>query len=106
MDFKYVKVEVLLPEEFIEEIRNKLNDIGVLTRGKYDHVISYSYVKGYWRPMEDSKPYNGKIGEISFGTECKMEFRCLYEEIKEVKSIIESIHPYEEPVINILPMLS
>jgi hypothetical protein len=106
MDCIYVKVEVLLPEEFIEKLRNKLNDIGVLTVGKYDNVISYSVVKGFWRPLEDSKPFKGNIGEISFGTECKMEFSCLYKNIEEVKSIIRSVHPYEEPVINVLPLLN
>lgn len=28
MNFKFVKVEVLLPEEYIETLRNRLNDIG------------------------------------------------------------------------------
>lgn len=105
MIFNFVKVEVLLPEEYIEQLRNKLNDFGILTVGKYYHIISYSVVKGYWRPLEDSKPFNGSVGEISFGTECKMEFKCLYKNIEEVRKIIQSIHPYEEPIINVLPLL-
>ncbi len=106
MNLKYVKVEVLLPEEYIVELRNRLNEIGVLTIGNYDHVVSYSYVKGYWRPLKESKPVNGTVGEISFGSECKMEFKCLYEKIEDVKNIIKSIHPYEEPVIYVLPLLN
>ncbi|MEH7239496.1 cytochrome C biogenesis protein [Bacillus sp. JJ1562] len=106
MEPKFVKVEVLLPEEYIEELRNKLNDIGVLTVGNYDNVVSYSVVKGYWRPLEEANPFNGSKGEISFGTECKMEFRCLMKNIEEVKELIISIHPYEEPVINVIPILS
>ncbi|QED46592.1 hypothetical protein [Cytobacillus dafuensis] len=106
MNINHVKVEVLLPEEYIEELRNKLNDIGVLTVGKYDNVISYSIVHGYWRPLDDSKPFNGTVGEISFGTECKMEFRCSYKNIDEVVNIIKSVHPYEEPIINIIPLLN
>lgn len=105
MECKYVKVEVLLPEEYIEELRNRLNDFGAITVGKYDHVISYSVVQGFWRPLMGSRPFNGEAGKISSGTECKMEFKCLYENIEEVKNIIKSIHPYEEPVINIMPLL-
>lgn len=101
-----MKVEILLPEEYIETLRNKLNDIGILTVGKYDNVVSYSVVKGYWRPLEEAMPFKGYVGETSFGTECKMEFRCLYKDIEEVKSIIKSVHPYEEPVINIFPLLN
>ncbi|MFA1822083.1 divalent cation tolerance protein CutA [Virgibacillus oceani] len=106
MEFEFVKVEVLLPEEYIEELRNKLNDIGVLTVGAYDNVVSYSVVKGYWRPLEEANPFNGSKGEISFGTECKMEFKCLMKNIAEVKELIKRIHPYEEPVINVIPILS
>lgn len=106
MEFEFVKVEVLLPKEYIEQLRNNLNDIGVLTVGDYDNVVSYSVVKGYWRPLEQSNPFNGTKGKISFGTECKMEFKCSIKSIEEVKRRIRSVHPYEEPVINVLPILS
>ncbi|KAB2331354.1 MULTISPECIES: cytochrome C biogenesis protein [Bacillaceae] len=106
MEFQYVKVEVLLPEEYIEKVRNELNNIGVLKVGAYDNVVSYSFVKGYWRPLEEANPFNGTKGEVSSGTECKMEFRCLFERIKEAEMLIRSIHPYEEPIINIIPILT
>ncbi|WP_107840442.1 cytochrome C biogenesis protein [Metasolibacillus meyeri] len=103
---KYVKIEVLLPEEYIEPIRNELNQLGVLTVGHYDHVVSYTVTKGYWRPLETATPYNGGKGEISFGMECKMEFRCNQMKIKKVLETVKSIHPYEEPIINIIPLLN
>ncbi|MGE7840064.1 cytochrome C biogenesis protein [Lysinibacillus sp. NPDC093712] len=106
MDIKSVKVEVLLPEEYIEQLRNELNKLGVLTIGNYDHVVSYTVTKGYWRPLDKAVPYDGEIGEISFGTECKLEFRCLYSKIEEVKNAINVIHPYEEPIINVIPLLN
>ena len=106
MEFQFVKVEVLLPEEYIENLRNELNNLGVLTVGNYDHVVSYTFAKGYWRPLKESTPFNGTKGKISFGTECKMEFRCLYRDIQEVKNVIKSIHPYEEPIINVIPLLN
>ncbi|MBP2080148.1 hypothetical protein J2Z64_004460 [Oceanobacillus polygoni] len=77
-----------------------------MTVGNYDNVLSYSVVKGYWRPLEEANPFNGSKGEISFGTECKMEFKCLMKNIDEVKELIKSTHPYEEPVINVIPILS
>lgn len=106
LENKYVKVEVLLPEAYIEKVRDALNAIGVLRVGNYDHVISYSAVKGYWRPLEGATPFNGPVGEISFGTECKMEFNCLYQNIKDVENTIRSVHPYEEPVINVVSLLN
>ncbi|WP_424955123.1 hypothetical protein [Jeotgalibacillus salarius] len=47
MNFDYVKLEVLLPEETIVPLRNRLNDAGILRIGAYDHVISYTHTKGY-----------------------------------------------------------
>ncbi|EFI70287.1 hypothetical protein P9436_16500 [Lysinibacillus capsici] len=82
MDIKFVKFEVLLPEESIE------HKLGVLTVGHYDHVVSYTVTKGYWRPLNKAVPFNGKRGEIPFGTECNMEFKCLYAKINEVKKVI------------------
>lgn len=105
MDIKFCKIEVLLPEEIIVELRNQLNSIGVLKVGKYDNVISFSEVKGYWRPLEGSVPYDGEVGKIASGSECKMEFKCLYKEIDKVKQVIKKVHPYEEPIINVFPLL-
>ncbi|PLR76605.1 cytochrome C biogenesis protein [Bacillus sp. V3-13] len=105
MNFDYVKVEVLIPEEYIKKLRNELNEAGFLTVGLYDHVLSFSPVRGFWRPLEGAKPFAGSIGEISTGSECKVEFRCLFNQLKEVKAIIRSIHPYEHPIINAIPLL-
>ncbi|MEK4628006.1 hypothetical protein MKZ17_07335 [Solibacillus sp. FSL R7-0682] len=60
MNITTVKGEVLLPEIFIEDIRNQLNAIGILTVGNYDHVISYTETKGYWRPLEEAIYYPTK----------------------------------------------
>jgi len=106
MDIKFVKVEVLLPEVYIEQLRNELNELGVLTVGNYDHVVSYTVTKGYWRPLDKAVPFVGEKGEISFGTECKLEFRCLYSTLEEEKNVINGIHPYEEPIKNGIPLLN
>lgn len=78
----------------------------MLTVRNYDNVIFNSHVSGYWRPLEKATPYEGTKGEISFGTECKMEFRCFLKNIEEVKRVIKSVHPYEEPIINLIPILN
>lgn len=105
MQIKRVKFEIYLPEEVIETMRNQLNKQGLLTIGNYDQVISYSEEKGYWRPLLGADPINGEVGKLCHGTECKMEFSCEYIQLAKVKKIIESIHPYDEPVYNVIPLL-
>ncbi|REJ07955.1 cytochrome C biogenesis protein [Halobacillus trueperi] len=106
MNFSYVKFEVLLPEEYIVPLRDQLNKNRVLTVGEYDHVVSYTETKGYWRPLESSDPYSGEKNKVAFGLECKMEFKSPYKRIEEIRNIIKSIHPYEEPVINVVPLIT
>ncbi|GAA0123510.1 MAG: divalent cation tolerance protein CutA [Clostridium argentinense] len=107
MEFSLVKVEVFIPREYINELRYKLNEIGALTiGGNYDNCMSYSMVVGSWRPLEGANPFNGQIGEICEAEEAKVEFCCKVELIKEVVKIIKIVHPYEVPVINILPIIN
>ena len=70
------KVEVFIPEGYVDAMREQLNARGVLKVGDYDHVLSAAKVTGYWRPLEGANPHSGSVGEISCASECKLEFRC------------------------------
>lgn len=106
MEFKEVKIEIYVPEEYIIKLRDELNKVNVCKIGDYDNVISITNVRGYWRPLEGSNPFNGEVGKICEGTECKMEIRCKREYAKNAIKIIREIHPYEEPLINIVPIVN
>ena len=106
MDIREYKIEIYLPEEYIEVMRDGLNEIGACKVGKYDNVISYSNVHGYWRPLDNTEPYSGRVGKINFGSECKMEIRCNKDLVKQVEEKIYNVHPYEEPLVNIIPLMN
>jgi len=40
------------------------------------------------------------------GLECKLEIRCKREYVKSAINVIKEIHPYEEPLINIIPIVN
>lgn len=103
-DFTEVKIEFFVPAEFVEALRDELNRVGVGRIGNYDHCLSFSTVKGYWRPLEGANPYQGQIGEISQGSECKVEVNCRRELVNAALGVIRRIHPYDEPLINIIPL--
>ncbi|NLE26076.1 MAG: divalent cation tolerance protein CutA [Clostridiaceae bacterium] len=101
-----VKIECFIPEEYVVQIRDALNRIGALTvDGNYDHCIAVSKVRGSWRALEGSDPFMGKIGEICEADEAKIEFTCKKELYKEAVETIKKIHPYEKPVINVIPLI-
>lgn len=106
MEIKEVKIEIYIPEEYIIDLRDELNRANACRVGDYDNCMSVTNVKGYWRPLEGANPYNGQVGEICEGEECKVEVRCKMEYVKNAIEAIKKIHPYEEPLFNIIPIIN
>jgi hypothetical protein len=106
MEFKEVKIEIYVPEEYVIKLRDELHKVNACKVGDYDNVISITKVRGYWRPLEGSNPFNGEVGKVCEGEECKIEIRCKRVYVKEAIRVIKAIHPYEEPLINIIPILN
>ncbi|KEI78558.1 cytochrome C biogenesis protein [Clostridium botulinum A2 117] len=107
MEFEFFKIETFIPEEYVKKLREALNHIGALTvGGNYDNCMTISRVKGSWRPLVGSTPFNGDIGEICEAEECKVEFCCTKKVLKNTITTIKKVHPYEIPVINIIPILN
>lgn len=105
MEFSRVKLEIFIPDTHVEGLRAALADARAGVIGNYDHCCSVMPVKGYWRPLAGANPYDGTVGEVSEGHECKVEVNCPREILAEVIKAIRSVHPYEEPLINVIPLL-
>ncbi len=101
-----VKIEFLVPGEFSEKIRLALGEAGFGRIGRYDHCAAETRVRGYWRPLEGAKPFAGRPGEISSADEVKVEFVCRAESAGEAVRLIRSLHPYEEPLIMVIPLMN
>jgi hypothetical protein len=106
IEFDSVKIEIFIPAQFVKPLNEELNQIGVGHIGNYDHCMSVAEVKGYWRPLAGAAPYLGVIGEISEGQECKVEVNCQRQYVAAAIKTIRRVHPYEEPVINIIPLVN
>jgi hypothetical protein len=105
MEFFRVKIEIFIPEEKVDILREALASAGAGIIGKYDHCCSVTQVRGYWRPLAGANPFDGKVGEVSEGHECKVEANCPREIVPQVVKVIRKVHPYEEPLINIIPLM-
>jgi hypothetical protein len=103
-DFSEVKLEIFIPAENLAALRDVLAEMGAGQIGNYDHCCSVTEVRGYWRPLAGAKPFLGEVGRIEKGIECKLEVNCKRERVKETIQAIRAIHPYEEPLINIIPL--
>lgn len=106
MQINQFKIEIFIPKEFVEKLGDELSEANVGKIGNYDHCMSINNVKGYWRPLKGADPHEGNIGELCKGEECKIEMRCKREYVENALKIIRRVHPYEEPVINVIPILN
>lgn len=58
-----------------------------------------------WRPLAGTHPYTGEQGTVSCEPELKVEVTIRAEKLKETLAVIKAVHPYEEPVINAIPLI-
>ena len=103
-NFTDVKLEIFVPQDHALKIRDELAKIGVGVIGNYDHCMAMSPVQGYFRPLPGADPFDGEVGKISEAPEYKLEVDCRRELVNEAIRTIRNVHPYEEPLINIIPL--
>ena len=103
-NFTDVKLEIFAPQEYALPIRDELAKIGVGVIGNYDHCVGVTLVQGYFRPMEEANPFEGEVGNISEVAEYKVEVNCKRELVNDALGVIKRVHPYEEPLINVIPL--
>jgi hypothetical protein len=101
-NFTNVKLEIFVPEDHALNLRDELAKIGVGVIGNYDHCVALTPVRGFFRPLPGSNPFEGEEGKISEVAEYKLEVNCKRTLVNEALKVIKSVHPYEEPLINII----
>ena len=105
-DIKNVKIAVFIPEEKVSELRDAVCNAGAGVIGNYSYCSSSSKVTGTYIPNENANPYEGTQNTLEFVEEIKLEFICNIKIVKNILKIIRQIHPYEEPCIDIIPLLN
>ena len=103
-NFTDVKLEIFIPQDHAMKLAVALSEIGVGVIGNYDHCVALTPVRGFFRPMEGANPFVGEVGTISEVAEYKMEVNCKRELVEDAIKVIKSAHPYEEALINVIPL--
>ncbi len=100
-----VKIIVTIPLDNVEEVRNAICEAGAGIIGNYTHCSMTTKCIGTFKPNNNAKPYIGKKNKLEFVDEEKLEVVCDVKKVKEVVSSLRKAHPYEEPVIDIIPLI-
>lgn len=104
MEFQYCKIEIFIPATHLAPLQKALQDVDAGHIGNYDCCLSYYEVTGTWRPLTGTHPYIGETGEVSSEPELKVEVTVYKENVDSTLEAIKKVHPYEEPVINVIPL--
>ncbi|MBI4035271.1 MAG: hypothetical protein HY381_02640 [Candidatus Chisholmbacteria bacterium] len=103
---KLVKVVVFVPEAYANKIRQVLGEVGAGRLGKYSYCSFSVTGVGRFKPMKGAKPTVGKVGGLEEVAEERIETVCYERDLKKVLQAIKVAHPYEEPAIDVYPLLT
>ena len=104
MNISFLKLEIFIPETHLDALQTALCEVDAGHIGNYDCCLSYTRVMSTWRPLAGTKPYTGKENTVSCEPELKVEVTIGIERLKETMEAVKRVHPYEEPVINVIPL--
>lgn len=100
-----VKIFVTIPPCYVENVRNAVCEVGAGIIGNYSYCTSSTKLLGTFKPNDKANPYIGSSNNLEFVEEEKLEFICDIDKVKSVISKLREVHPYEEPAIDIVPLL-
>jgi hypothetical protein len=99
-------IVVTVPPEQADAVLEAIASAGGGMIGNYTHCAYTSVGKGRFKPNETAQPHIGAKGEINAVDEVRIETFCDRDKAKAVVNAIRKAHPYEEPVIYLIPLLS
>ena len=98
-------ITVTVPKENAEELRKAICDAGAGVIGDYTYCTSNSITKGTFIPNILANPYIGEIEILEVVEEEKIDSVCDIKILKQVLKKLREAHPYEEPAINLIPLI-
>lgn len=106
IDIKRVKIVTFAPEENIPAIREAVCNAGAGIIGNYDFCTSTQKSVGTYIPNDNANPYIGTNNKLSIEKELRFEVICDISRVENVLFELRKAHPYEEPAIDIIPLLN
>lgn len=102
----FVKIVVFTPVSHSEKIRRVLGELGCGHVGKYNCCSFSAKGVGRFKPRKNANPFIGKKGIKKKVVEERIETVCPKSKIKKVLAAVKKAHPYEEPAVDIYPLLN
>ncbi|MBI5667129.1 MAG: hypothetical protein HZC41_03905 [Chloroflexi bacterium] len=94
------------PEDAVEAVLDAIAAAGGGVIGAYTHCAFTNAGVGRFKPSAEANPHVGAKEQINAVDEVRIETFCRRDVAKAVVAAIRAAHPYEEPVIYLVSLLS
>ena len=105
MDFRLIKISTTVPHKNADAIREVLGKAGAGSLGNYSYCSFSLTGKGRFRPNVQANPHIGAANTFEMVDEEQIEVVCQRTSAKQVIAALRKAHPYEEPIIDIIPLI-
>ena len=105
LDINKVKITVTVPALNVNELRDAICEVGAGIIGNYTNCSISTKCIGTFKPNDNANPYIGENNKLEYVEEEKLEVVCAVKKVKTVLKKLREMHPYEEPAIEIIPLL-
>lgn len=105
MNFKRVKISTTVPVKDADRLRKALGEAGAGKMGAYSFCSFSVTGTGRFKPAEGAHPYIGEVNKLEAVEEEQVEVVCGRNVAKQVITALRAAHPYEEVIVEIIPLL-
>lgn len=98
------KVAVYVPSAQADAVADAMAGAGAGHIGNYSHCAWRAEGLGQFMAEDGAHPYVGSQGELHREAEARVEAICTRKSAGRVVAAVTSVHPYEEPAIDIIPI--
>lgn len=103
---EFVKIVVFAPLSHAGVVREAMSNAGAGNIGNYDSCSFSARGTGRFRGLPGTQPFIGESGKVEEVEEEKIETICAQEIAQNVIDAVIAVHPYEEPAIDVYPLLN
>jgi hypothetical protein len=105
MNFKRVQITTTVPLESTNAVRYALGKAGAGVLGDYSFCSFSIRGTGRFKPSEDADPHIGQANKLEVVEEEQISVNCNLNEARQIIAALRAAHPYEEPLIDIVPLI-
>jgi hypothetical protein len=95
-----------VPESHLAEVKHAVFSAGAGRIGAYDCCCWEVLGQGQFRPLENSRPFQGQQHVLEKVMEYRVEMVCEKECIKQALDALLESHPYEEPAWDVVALVT